>query len=137
MIYDLSKQYDLKKFNTKVESFLKNKATVDMREIKEVRSLSQNAYLHVIISLFGIEFGYTLDESKTLLKRKCDFMRYEKNGTQFLKQTSKMDKEELKQFIDWIRNYAGVNGLYIPTSEEYLHNKRMVDDNIRLHREFL
>ena len=93
--------------------------------------------MHVCISLFAIEFGYTLEEAKTMLKRECSFMVYEKKDQKFLKRTRDMDSDEIGDFIDWIRTYAGKAGLYIPSSEEYLDNKIAVDKEIKRFSEFL
>jgi hypothetical protein len=110
---------------------------VEFKEVRQKRSLTQNAYLHVCITLYAIEFGYTLNEAKTDLKRECSFMRYEKNGKQYLKETSKMDSKELTNFIDWLRNYASQNGCYIPTSEEYLTNRVAIDNQIETNKQYL
>jgi len=110
---------------------------VEFKEVRQKRSLTQNAYLHVCITLYAIEFGYTLNEAKTDLKRECSFMRYEKNGKQYLKETSKMDSKELTNFIDWLRTYASQNGCYIPTSEEYLTNRVSIDNQIETNKQYL
>jgi hypothetical protein len=135
MIYDLSKPYDANKFKARLKT-LKDKK-VELTEIREKRTLTQNSYLHVCISIFAIEFGYTLDEAKTLLKRNCSFMVYEKNGDKFLKRTRGMDSKELTDFIDWIRDYSGMQGCYIPTPDEYRQNKRQIDDHISSHKRYL
>lgn len=46
-----------------------------------------------------------------------------------------MDTGELTQFVDWIRNYSSQNGLYIPSSEEYLEAKFSIDKEIEKHQE--
>lgn len=137
MIYDLSNNTDRQKFKTKSAFLLANSKRAELKDVRTKRSLSQNSYLHVVISLFGIEFGYNLDEAKTLLKRECPFMRYEKNTIQFLKQTRGMDSKELTEFIDWIRNYSGLQGFYIPTSEEYLTNRFEIDKSINNNKTYL
>lgn len=64
-------------------------------------------------------------------------MRYEKKGKTFLKQTSKMDSDELAEFIEWIRNHCSIEGLYIPTSEEYLESQTYIDKEIYLNKKYL
>ena len=135
--YDLSKLDDLRDFKTKCEYLVGNQKKVDLKAIRKARSMSQNSYLHVCISLFAIEFGYTLEESKTFLKRECSFMIYEKNNSVFLKQTSKMNSKELTEFIEWLRNYASENGLYIPSSEEYIENRFNIDQEIDKFKTYL
>ena len=123
MKLDLNKELDRQKFETRTRYLLEKRKKVDLKEISSNRTPSQNKYVHVLFSLFGIEFGYTLEESKTHAKRKCQFMHYEKNGEKFLKKTSKLDKVEMTKFIEWFRNYAGMKGCYLPSSEEYLREK--------------
>lgn len=137
MLLDLSKTIDNKKFRDYANLLISKEYKVSLQKIIPKRTIQQNKYLHVCITLFAIEFGYTLEESKTLLKRLCDFMKYEKNGNKFLKKTSLLDSSELTKFIEWIRNYAGMNGLYIPTSEEYISNRFEIDREIEKSKQYL
>ena len=137
MNFDFEHILDVKIAETYLAKLIKDKSKCKMTKPREVRSISQNAYLHVVITLYSIEFGYTLNESKTDLKRLCEFMVYEKDGKPYLRETKKMDSKELTLFIDWIRNYAAQNGLYIPTSEEYLTNKHSIDNEIDKFKTYL
>ena len=109
----------------------------DLLAPKPKRSASQNAYLHVCISIYAIELGYTLEEAKTLLKRMCHFMVYEKNGYKFIKKTSGMSSNELTDFIEWIRNHSAQQGIDIPTSEEYNSNRHNIDMEIAKQKQYL
>lgn len=137
MKYSLSDNLDLAKFKTKVAKLIEARKDVELKQIKQVRSIKSNAYLHVCITLFAMEFGYTIYESKTFLKRECNFMDYEKNGVRYLKETSKMDDRGISEFIEWIRNYAQGNGLYIPSPEEYLQYKIKIDKEIDKFKPYL
>ncbi len=137
MKYDLSNDIAVEKFKLRAKFLIEKQSQVNLTQTRKSRSISQNSYLHVVISLYSIEYGYTLDEGKTLLKRMCDFMVYEKNGQKFLKQTSKMDSKELTTFIEWVRNHASKEGLYIPTSEEYIENKFLIDNEIDSNKQYL
>lgn len=137
MKYNLNNPVDLKKAQIKFDKLCQDKKAIELKEIRPTRSIQQNKYLHVLFALFGIEFGYTIDEAKTLMKRECNFMRYEKNGSQFLRHTSKMQTDELTKFIDWIRTYSANHGLYLLTSEEYMTNRIMIDNQIEQHGEYL
>jgi hypothetical protein len=135
--YDLSKELDRISVQVKLNA-LKNKgAEIELKEIKPLRSLQANKYLHVCLALYGIEFGYTLEEVKTDMKRMCSFMTYEKNGKKFLRHTSKMQTDELTKFIEWIRTYSAQNGLYIPSADEYKINRISIDNEIERHKEWL
>ena len=137
MKLDLSKTLERKKAKVYFDKLLLQNKKIELKVVQPNRSISQNSYLHVVISLYAINFGYTLNEAKTYLKRLCEFMVYEKNGIKYLKETSKMNSKELSEFINWIRNYASLNGLYIPTAEEYKENKFSIDKEINNHKTYL
>lgn len=137
MKLDLSKTLERKKAKVYFDKLLLQNKKIELKVVQPNRSISQNSYLHVVISLYAINFGYTLNEAKTDLKRLCEFLVYEKNGTKYLKETSKMNSKELSEFINWIRNYASLNGLYIPTAEEYKEHKFSIDKEINNHKTYL
>jgi hypothetical protein len=137
MLLDLAIQEDLKKAELYFKTMVISKFKIELKRILPNRSISLNSYLHVCISLFSIEFGYTLEESKTLLKRKCSFMIYEKNGLKFLKKTRELNNKECSEFVEFIRNYAAQHNLYIPDAEEYKTNKFNIDKEINKNKEYL
>tara|TARA_R110002111_G_scaffold246340_1_gene308920 strand:+ start:199 stop:612 length:414 start_codon:yes stop_codon:yes gene_type:complete len=137
MLLDLAIQEDLKKAELYFKTMVISNFKIELKRILPNRSISLNSYLHVCISLFSIEFGYNLEESKTLLKRKCSFMIYEKNGLKFLKKTSTLNNKECSEFVEFIRNYAAQQNLYIPDAEEYKTNKFNIDKEINKNKEYL
>ena len=130
MKLDLSKPIDQSKSVTYLTKLIESEKQIELKEIRKVRTIKQNSYLHVIITLYAIEFGLTLEEAKTDLKRECSFMRYEKNSNVYLKSTAKLDTKELTEFIEWVRDYSAKNGCYLPTSTEYLEQKFSIDKEI-------
>ena len=138
MKYDLKTHSDREKLMNRVIKLVTDKKdVVELIKPKETRSISQNSYLHAIISIYAIEFGYTLEEAKTMLKRGCEFMRYKQKNNWFLKKSSKLDEAEMALWITWIRNYAAQNGLYILTAEEYKDNYVGIDNEIKKHSQYL
>ena len=137
MLLDLAIQEDLKKAELYFKTMVISKFKIELKRILPNRSISLNSYLHVCISLFSIEFGYNLEESKTLLKRKCSFMIYDKNGLKFLKKTRELNNHECSEFVEFIRNYAAQQSLYIPDAEEYKTNKFNIDKEINKNKEYL
>ena len=137
MKYSLQNPTDVNKAITYFEKLVTDGKNIELKEVRKVRTLSQNKYLHVCITLYAIHFGSCLDEAKTDLKRECDFMRYQNNGNTYLKSTAKLDTKELTDFIEWIRNYASIEGCYIPTSEEYLTQKFEIDREIEINKKYL
>lgn len=101
------------------------------------RTLTQNRYLHKLIALFAIETGYTLEEAKVLLKRQCAFMVYEKNGQKFAKRSRDLDTKGLTEWIEWIKNYAGANGIHLPSADDYRRNWDELEKTIEKNKAFL
>lgn len=137
MKYDLSNDLELKNAEFYFSKLVQQRCKIDLSKIVSNRSISLNSYLHVCISLFAIEFGLTLEEAKTLLKRKCSFMVYEKKGIRFLKKTSQLNNKECSDFVEFIRNFASKHNLYIPDALEYKENKFNIDKEISKHKQYL
>lgn len=137
MKLNLSDSYDLKKFNDRSVKLIEKGANIDLTEHQEGRTVNQNSFVHVVFNLYAIETGLTKEEAKTDLKRECPFMRYEKNGKQYLKKTSKMDIKELSVFIKWAITYAAINGIFIPTSEQYKKQSFNIDKEIESNKNYL
>lgn len=137
MLYNLSNPVDVKQAEARFKSLIKNSKEIELKEVRQKRSLKINAYLHICITLYAIEFGYTLYEAKTYLKRQCGFMVYEKEGVKYLRQTSKLNNDECSKFVEWIRNFASEQGCYIPDAEEYKLNQFGIDKEINNHKQYL
>lgn len=137
MKLDLSNPLDQNKSITYLTKLIEGGKQVELKEIRKSRTIKQNSYLHVIITLYAIHFGSTLEEAKTDLKRECSFMRYENNGNVYLKSTAKLNTKKLTDFIEWLRNYSAMNGCYLPTSEEYLEQKFNIDRDIEYNKQYL
>lgn len=136
MKYNLSDPFDKQKAISSFKAHLDKGNKVELKKINPTRTLNQNSYLHVCLSLAGIHFGYTLEEIKVVYKRNYG-MTYEKNGEEFLMSTADMKTDELTGFIEYIRTHNGKEGNYIPTPSEYIENKIQIDNQIEAAKEFL
>lgn len=137
MIYDLSKSHDLETVKFKLNNYTKEGKVIELKLRTAKKTIQQGKYVHVIINLFAIEFGYTKAEAKTLLKREFgNFMVYEKGKDKFLLSIADMKKDQLQVWIEWIINYSAGNGLHIPSSEEYLDNQFEIDRDIAKNRAY-
>jgi len=92
------------------------KVTVDW--IKPLRSNSENRYMHgVVFSIFAIHLGWTLDEAKQYFKK--TFLSYEKDGVKFVKETKKLNVQEMEIFLECCRVHAvKEHDCYIPVPNE-------------------
>ena len=142
MLLNLHSPIDRNKATAYLTKLIDQGAKVELRKIQKPRSMSQNKYMHVVITLFGIHHGYSIDEAKTFLKRRYDkshtgTFAYYKDDEVYYRSTSGMDTKEVTDWIEWIRHLSGSNGHYIPTSEEYLIHKFSIDREIDAHKEFI
>ncbi len=116
MIYDLNKKLD------KAIEYLNNHSgrKVNIKIMREKRSLSQNAYFHgVICSIFGLEFGWTVPEAKQIFVDSFpEMFEYEKNGKQFKRGTSDLNTKEFEDFNSKCRMLASHESCYIPEPNE-------------------
>ena len=142
MKYDLTNSIDATSAQLYLDKLIEEGAKIELKKIRGKRTLKQNSYFHVVITIFAMELGYTIEEAKTMLKRMYSnaepSMIYQKKGYKFLRSTTTMDTKELTNFIEWIRNYAATDaGIYIPTSEEYLINQFNIDKQIEQNKQYL
>ena len=137
MIYDTSKELEVNKLLSRLDALLSKKCIIELKEKKNNRTISQNSYLHVCISLFAIESGNHLEDMKYLLKKSCPFMHAFDGDNIKTKRTRDLDTKQMTDFIEWIRTFASMQGCYIPTADEYRQNKYAIDSEIEKFKEYL
>lgn len=95
-------------------------AVVEVRRVSPKRSLNQNSYYHLLLGIFGLEFGWSIEEAKTLHKREVSptIFYYEKNYKKFLRSSADLDSKEMTDAIDQLKKYAAENGLELPDADE-------------------
>lgn len=121
MILDLHKEADRKRAQVYFDKLMELSSKIELKKIPQRRTLSQNAYLHVLFSLWGNEYGYSIDEAKIVVKRALKYT-YRRNEETFLRHTSDMDSKELTEFIDKFRNWSALQGFYLPSADEIGEN---------------
>lgn len=142
MIYDLSDKLDRQRFSTYAHKLFNDKVKVELKKKREKRTLSQNSYLHLIMTWFGFELGYTVDEVKQdIFKREIckDIFMIEKNGRSVCRSTADLNTLEMTQAIEKFRNYSSKDlGIYLPSPNEQ-EQLNSIDDNLKKYgtREFL
>ena len=121
MILDLNIPPDKKKAEMYFSKLLEDGAKIELKKIAKRRTLNQNSYLHAVLTLYATEWGWTMEEAKTYIKRTLGYT-YVKNGELFLTSTSGMNTKELTEFIDRFRNLSASQGFYVPSSDEIGQN---------------
>lgn len=125
MLYDLSNELDVIKLQTrinKIEQAIKERKrlVIELND-KTNRTLSQNNYLHLIVSYFAAEYGDTVEYVKqAIFKREVNphiFVRtmHDKllnRDVVILRSTRDLTKEEtteaIERFLNWSVNVAGI-----------------------------
>lgn len=70
MIYDLTNKVDIQNLKDKLNELYKQGELVEFKKYSPKRSLKHNAYLHLILSYFAIEYGETLKYVKEEIFKK-------------------------------------------------------------------
>jgi hypothetical protein len=124
MIYQLDNELDYNRLKEKIKYFVEKQKTIEVKEVRAVRSLSQNSYFYLIVSWFAIEYGETADYVKNeIIKKqvcksifKTEFVN-KKTGEirEAYKSTSELDTKEFTIVIEMFRNYSSKEaGIYLP-----------------------
>lgn len=129
MMYDTKNSLEVQSLQLKVEHLIARGSMVEVVE-KKPRSLKTNAYLHAILSYFGLQTGNTLDEVKSLYYKRTvngDLFVRQKHDVllgkdrDYLRHTSELTQDEISVSIDRFRSWsARVAEIYIPSSDEYI-----------------
>lgn len=129
MIYDLSNDHYRAKFRESVDKLLAEAdAVVEMKKKSAKRSLSQNAYLHLLLGYFAAQYGCSRDEAKVdFYKRTCNRDLYERRRANrqgvevaYLRSSADLTKEELALSIDRFRNWSAAEaGIYLPSADDH------------------
>ena len=127
MIFNLNNPYEIDKFKEYVNKLYEQRAIVEVKKKLPNRSLAQNSYLHLILSWFACETGYSLEEVKLDYFKKtcnCDLFVRKKinkkgNEVTYVRSSSDLDTLEMTTAIDRFRNYASAQaGIYLPSPNE-------------------
>lgn len=127
---------DVNRAKVYFDKLIEGSTTFELKKKNKRRNNSQNAYLHKLFALFGIEFGLDIEEAKQVVKVALGYT-YEKKGKTFLSKTSKMDTKELSIFIDKFRALASKQGCYLPTADEYNGRYEYYENQIEINERYL
>jgi hypothetical protein len=125
MIYNPENPLEIKQAIEKINHLIKTGKRFELKAKNDRRSISQNSYLHLVLTWFSIETGYTLEETKQ------DVFKKHVNPTLFYegehegkikglvvdrwRSTSSLDTAELTLAIDRFRDFSSIElGIYLP-----------------------
>ncbi len=120
MIYDGNNNIDAIQAQKKLDYLIEKGKRFELTQKRGNRTLNQNSYLHLILTWFGLETGYTLNESKAMFKElNITVFNYLKNGREFVRSSSDLDTAEMTICIERFRNYSvSEAGVYLPDANE-------------------
>lgn len=126
MKYNLRTELDRQRLLRRVETLIKKEAIVELTD-KSVRSLPQNAYLHLCLGVVAMETGNPLEYVKTeYYKRLVNpslflstrFDQLIGKDIEVLRSSADLTTEEMTLSIDRFRKWASEQGWYIPSPED-------------------
>ncbi len=138
--YNLDNKLDQKRFKKRCNLLYEKGKPVELKEHRPKRTNPQNRYLHAILSLYAIETGYTLEETKQdIFKREInkDIFLKEKNGREVSRSTADLDTKEITLAIEKFRDHSSKDvGIYLPDPDEteYLN---AIEEEINRNKRFL
>ena len=120
MLYNGQDKGDVQMASKRLEYFATHGKRFELKEVRKKRSLSQNRYLHLILTWFGLHFGYSKEEAKDIFKRYVnkDYFYYEKKSRVFYKSTADLNSKEMTICIERFRNLSSSQGCYLPNANE-------------------
>lgn len=124
MIYNPKNQLQIKQAIEKLNYFIKQGKRFELKAKHDRRSISQNSYLHLILTWFAIETGYTLEEVKQEIFKKYVnpnlFYEGQKEKIHGIiidqwRSTASLDTKEMTLAIERFRDFSSKElGIYLP-----------------------
>ena len=127
MVYDLSKTYDREKFKRRVNMLYKRHVIVDLSVSRPKRTTTQNAYLHLLLGMFAMETGNTLEFVKQeYFKRLVNpdlFVEHRHDRyageIEVLRSSRDLNTEEMSTAVERFRNWSASEAdIYLPAPNE-------------------
>ncbi len=128
MKFNLNNPVDKEKFKIRCNKLFEDGEYVELRKINQNRSIPQNSYLHLLLGLFALEYGDTIEYVKEEIFKKQvnkEIFRGEfpnrKTGEIRIgwRSTVALDTGEMTLAIDRFRDWSVKEaGIYLPTANE-------------------
>lgn len=126
MIYNTREETDKQRAITRFNWLVSHGKKIELKEV-EKRTLKQNNYLHLILSLLAMETGNTLEYAKEVFYKRAAnkeiFIREKEDELigkiEYLRSSADLTQEEFSLSIDRFRDWASqVAGVYLPAPNE-------------------
>lgn len=123
MKYRMADPIENKAARNRLYYLAKKRRTVEIKEVRHKRTLSQNSYLHLLLAAFGLNFGYTLEEAKLIYKEvNKDIYYYRKKNRTFIRSSASLDSKQMAMSIDKFMDASAEAGFPLPlaTDQDWL-----------------
>ena len=146
MIYNLKYKSDQDSAIERLQWLISNERRIVIKDIRNNRTLSQNAYMHLLLNYFAIEVGEELEFIKQdIFKEKVnpEIFVYERTNPKSgkkrkaIKSTSEIDTKEMATAIDRFKTWSvKKTGIRLPEAgeKEFLDH---IKNEIEKHKEWL
>ena len=144
MIFNATIELDKKRAIERMRHYIEKGKTFELTEKKERRTIRANAYLHLILSWFALETGYTEAEVKQEIFKKIVNPNtfYEGEHGELVKierwrSSADLDTGEMALCIDRFRDYSAKEaGIYLPEPKD-LAVLREIEIQIENNKQYL
>lgn len=125
MVYDLSQPEQMEEAQNMLLEFQVLSKKVDIKVVRNKRSLSQNNYLHLLLAYLGLETGYNLTETKALYKEMNRDLYYyykptrdDENVHEFIRSSAELTTEQMTRSIETLHEVSAANGIPLPLATD-------------------
>lgn len=127
MLYNPKKSIDVQNAIKRLKWLIKNKKLFELTQKREIRSISQNSYMHLLFDWFALETGYTAAEVKQDIFKKHvnpkTFYDGDFEGSIITidrwRSTADLNTKEMTLCIDRFRDFSVKEaGIYLPTPSD-------------------
>jgi hypothetical protein len=147
MKYNLQNNHEYEQAKVRLEMYFKNGYLVELKRILPKRTNLQNAYLHLILGWFAIEYGETMEYVKVeFFKKLCNPEMFvidrvnPKTGEirKNLRSTADptLDTKDFTIAIERFRNWSASVGIYLPAPNEDQFLKQ-IECEIEKYKEYI
>ncbi len=142
MIFNFENEIDCIKANERLQWLISKKKRSEIKELRGKRTTPQNAYLHLLINYFALEYGETFEFTKQYVFKELvnpdlfkTMRKNPKNGKErsILRSSADLNTKEMTDAIDRFKNWSVTKtGIRLPDANEqqfldYIQNE--IDKN--------
>jgi hypothetical protein len=145
MKYNLQNNHEYEQAKIMLDKYHEKGYFIEQKRILAKRTNLQNAYLHLILGWFAIEYGETIEYIKVeFFKKKCNPEMFiidrvnPKTGEirKDIRSSVDLDTKELTMAIERFRNWSATSGIYLPAPNEDQFLKQ-IECDIEKYKEYI